>query len=283
MNTNLYAIRTGLSRGWNEFLFGLRIVQESIYYAVVPAIFLVILSFQRDNMVEGSPVPLATLAMPGVLGMLMAYAAMIGGAYSLSNEREDGTLLRAKSVPNGMVGYVTGAVLRVSLETLTTVLFTLIPGLFIIGGLMDGGAAGWLTLVWVFVLGVLATLPLGMAIGAVMPSSRAIGGWGMLFIGGLTAISGIFYPITALVGWVQGLAQVFPVYWLGLGMRSALLPDSASAVEISGSWRHLEMLGVLGLWAVVGLSLAPMVLRRMARRESGSSLALRREKVLQRL
>ena len=66
-------------------------------------------------------------------------------------------------------------------------------------------------------------------------------------------------------------------------MRSALLPDNLAAVELGHSWRHLETLGVLGLWAVLGLVLAPVVLRRMARRESGSSVAARREKAMQRV
>ena len=98
----------------------------------------------------------------------------------------------------------------------------------------------------------------------------------------LTAISGIFYPIAALPGWLQGVAQAFPVYWLGLGIRSGLLPDAAAAVEISGSWRHLETALVLGAWAVAGLLIAPPVLRRMARRESGSALEVRRQQHLQR-
>ena len=68
-----------------------------------------------------------------------------------------------------------------------------------------------------------------------------------------------------------------PIYWLGLGMRSALLPEQAVGVEIGDSWRHLETIGVLGVWAVLGLLVAPVVLRRMARRESGSSVAERRE------
>jgi ABC-2 type transport system permease protein len=69
---------------------------------------------------------------------------------------------------------------------------------------------------------------------------------------------------------------------MGLGMRSALLPDALASVEIGHSWRHLETVGVLGAWAVAGLVLAPIVLRRMARRESGSSVAARREKAMQR-
>jgi ABC-2 type transport system permease protein len=40
---------------------------------------------------------------------------------------------------------------------------------------------------------------------------------------------------------------------------------------------------VLGARAVAGLVLAPIVLRRMARRESGSSVAKRREKAMRRV
>ncbi|MGA4838047.1 hypothetical protein [Streptomyces sp. G45] len=66
-------------------------------------------------------------------------------------------------------------------------------------------------------------------------------------------------------------------------MRAALLPDAAVTVEIGDSWRLWETAGVLGAWAVAGLLVAPVVLRRMARRESGSSVAARRERVLRRV
>ena len=64
---------------------------------------------------------------------------------------------------------------------------------------------------------------------------------------------------------------------------SALLPHSVVSVEIGESWRHLETVGVLAAWAVVGLLLAPILLRRMARRESGSTVAERKAKALQRV
>jgi ABC-2 type transport system permease protein len=44
---------------------------------------------------------------------------------------------------------------------------------------------------------------------------------------------------------------------------------------------HLATFGVVGAWAVAGLLVAPALLRRVARRESGSSVAARREKALQ--
>ena len=66
---------------------------------------------------------------------------------------------------------------------------------------------------------------------------------------------------------------------IGLGMSSALLPSDAVIVEIGNSWRHLKTLGFLGAWAVLGLVVAPIVLRRMARRESRSRVANRREMI----
>jgi ABC-2 type transport system permease protein len=51
-------------------------------------------------------------------------------------------------------------------------------------------------------------------------------------------------------------------------------------VEVSHSWRHLATFGVLSAWAVAGLVLAPAVLRRMARRQSGSNFAARRERAM---
>jgi ABC-2 type transport system permease protein len=54
-------------------------------------------------------------------------------------------------------------------------------------------------------------------------------------------------------------------------------------VELGDSWRHPETVGVLAVWAVGGLLVAPVVLRRMARRESGSRVAERRERALRRV
>ena len=65
--------------------------------------------------------------------------------------------------------------------------------------------------------------------------------------------------------------------------RSALLPGDMVSVELGHSWRHLETFGVLGAWAVLGVIVAPIVLRRMARRESGARVAEYRERALQRV
>lgn len=283
MSPALYAARLGVARGWTEFRQTLTSVADLGWNVVVAVAIVIVLYFQRDSTVRGTHISLAFAVLPSVLGMWIAVGGFQGAAGSLAAEREDGTLLRAKAIPNGMVGYLTGRIVSLSLSTLLSLAIIFVPSLFLLHGLVRIGLTGWLTFAWVLGLGLLATLPVGAAIGSLGKSPNVVTSLGMLSITSVTAISGIFYPISALPGWLRDVAQVFPVYWLGLGVRSAFLPHSAAAVEIGGSWRRLETIAVLGVWALAGLLLAPIVLRRMARKESGATMAARRDRALQRI
>ncbi|RKT83502.1 ABC-2 type transport system permease protein [Saccharopolyspora antimicrobica] len=277
MNAN--AVRVGLRRGWIEFrqTWGNR--QDLMGYLLPTVILLGVLSFQRDAVVAG--ISLGATSVPGVLGMTIAFGGLVSLGQLMVTEREDGTLLRAKAVPHGMFGYLIGKLVLVTGMTLTSIAILLIPSLVMFEG-FTLGIGSLLGLLGMTVLGLVATIPIGATIGSLFtsPNSMALI---MLPMIGLIVISGIFFPVTTFPEWVQWIAQVFPVYWLGLGMRSALLPDEMMTLEIGESWRHLETIGVLGLWAVAGLVIAPVVLRRMARRESGSTVAARREKAMQRV
>lgn len=280
MNPTAHAVRLGVDRGWREFRHTVA-SQDQMFNVIIAAVFVTVLLFQRGSNLDGTALSLAAATLPGMLGMLVAFGGAMGAAGQLSINRMDGTLLRAKAVPQGMVGYLVARVVQVSLDTVVSLLIILIPGLFLVPALAAAGVAGWLTLLWVLPLGLLATMPWGALVGASTKTPQATFGFTMLPFMGLTAISGIFYPISAIPGWLQGIAQVFPVYWLGLGTRSALLPDAAVAAEIGESWRTLQTVGVLGAWAALGLLLAPAVLRRMARRESGSAMEVRRQRAMQ--
>jgi ABC-2 type transport system permease protein len=282
MSPTTYAALLGVARGWTEFKHYLSNPQDIGWNLFVAAAIVVVLLFQRNATVDGSALPLAMLTLPSFLGMWVAISGYQGAGGALAVEREDGTLLRAKAIPQGMVGYLVGRIVSVSLATLFTLAVIFAAGLVVLPDLAGAVRSGWPTLAWVVALGLLATMPWGAVIGSLVRSPNSAFGLAMLPSMGLAAISGIFYPITALPGWVQALAQAFPIYWLGLGIRSGLLPDAAAAVELAGSWRHLETAAVLGAWAVVGLLIAPGVLRRMARRESGSSVEARRHQHLQR-
>ena len=85
------------------------------------------------------------MALPSILGGLVAFGVVIGPAYGLAMEREDGTLLRHKAVPHGLRGYFTGHLVLHSLGIVPQLLVILIPSFLLFDDLMAGGASGWLT------------------------------------------------------------------------------------------------------------------------------------------
>jgi ABC-2 type transport system permease protein len=283
MNPFTHAIRVGISRGWIEFMNSLRAPQDLVFYIGVSGGALAMLVANSDSPVEGTSVLMPSVLLPSILAALLVFGNVIGPAYTIAAEREDGTLLRSKALPYGTTGYATGQVVLNSAGMVPPLAIIIVPSLFLFDSVMSRGAVGWLLVIALLVLGTLATLPIGIIAGSLAKSSRLVGTWVMAPLVGLVMISGILGPIDNLWGWVQGVAQVFPMYWLGLGMRTAFLPDSAVTYELGDSWRTVEVFGVLGAWAIAGLVLAPIVLRRMARREAGSLVEARKQEQLQRI
>ncbi len=274
------AWRLGWARGVIELRQSFSNGGDLVSHFLWPVLMLVALFFLRDREFAGTGILLGTLALPSILGMNAAMG-MVSMSQQLTADREDGTLLRAKATPYGVQAYLVGKVVSVAGGLIADLAILFVPAMFLVDGLVFTPLS-LLVLVGVLLLGLVATLPIGAILGSAFPSARAQG-LVQLPVLGMIAISGIFYPLTALPGWVQVVAQFSPIYWLGLGTRSALLPDATVVVEVGESWRHLETVLVLGAWGVAGLLVAPVLLRRMARRESGSSVAVRREKALQRI
>ena len=273
-------LRLGRRRGLIELRQSLTNAADIWNHCFWPTLMLVTLYFLRAHSFRDTGFALGALALPSILGM-NASMAMVTMSQQLTADRDDGTLLRAKAIPNGIRVYLISRVISVSGGLLVDLAIFLLPGLVLIGGLSLDRPADWLWLACVLGLGLLATLPIGAVLGSVFGSARSQGLLTLPILG-LIGISGVFYPITALPGWLRELAQLFPVYWTGLGMRAALLPSQAARIEIGGTWRQGETVVVLLAWAMAGMALAPSVLRRMARRESGSRLSERKERALRR-
>jgi ABC-2 type transport system permease protein len=224
-------VRLGLRRGWTEFLLSVRSPQDQGFYLFTAVLSLAYLWFNRNSEVEGTGLSFPTVTLPGLLAALVAFGVFMGPVFALAMEREDGTLLRHKAVPHGMQGYVSGQLVVHSMSAVPQLLVVLVPSFLLFDGLVHRGLAGWLTVAWVVVLGMAAVLPWGMVLGAIVPSTQKAGTWGMLPVLLVVSISGIFVPLQQMWGWLQVVAQVFPVYWLGLGLRSAFLPDAAAAAR----------------------------------------------------
>ncbi|MDF2728666.1 MAG: ABC-type multidrug transport system, permease component, partial [Acidimicrobiia bacterium] len=170
MNPTTNAIRSGFARGWTEFKLSLQSPQDQGFYVFMSVLVLAYLWFNRNTEIEGTNLSYPTVVLPSMLGALLVFSLIIGPAYALAMEREDGTLLRAKAVPHGVVGHVTGHVVLNVLSILPSFLIILIPAALLFDGLMQNGAKGWTTVAWVTLLGLWATLPIGIIIGSLAPS-----------------------------------------------------------------------------------------------------------------
>jgi ABC-2 type transport system permease protein len=272
--------RAGLQRGGIELRQLLRNPKELSGHLTNVAVAVAVAAFIGED-VPGTQTPMAHLALAGFAAYLLFQVGLVNLPQILVTEREEGALLRLRATPGGIPAYLIAKCVLVVATAVGTLALLLLAGAVLVDGPVPHGAAGWLTLAWVTTLGLLAVVPLGAAIGAVLPNPREALALIMLPVMALLIMSGTVFPITTLPVPVQQVASVFPLKWMAQGLRSALLPDAARATEPAGSWELPMVALVLTAWAVLGFLLAIPLLRRAARRESGSRLSARHRKAAQ--
>lgn len=255
-------VRLGLERGRIELRQSLPLVFN---YTFFPTVALVIMYFLRGIEVAGGS--LGMYAIPGILAMNMVFTGFMGLATNLISEREEGTLMRARTVPYGVHTYLVGKVASQIALTLITVVVMATTAYLLFGDFVQGGPR-LMSLLWLLPLGLTATLPWGAVFGSLLRHPRNLS-FVSLGLMGLLGVSGVFYPLATQPVWGQVCGQLSPIYWLGLGIRGALMPDSAAAAEIGGSWRMLQTAAVLLVWSALGMVSAVAVMRRSGRREGG--------------
>lgn len=170
MSPTMTALRAGFSQGLIELrqsFTGAALIGQLFWpVATLIAVFLL-----RGKSFAASRFTLGALALAGVLGMFIAFGMLLVIQYLVA-EREDGTLLRAKAIPNGILGYFIGKLVTVSKTVLAYLMIILIPGLFIVHGLDIGSVRSWLTLAWVLILGMVATQSVGAILGSLISTPR---------------------------------------------------------------------------------------------------------------
>ncbi|WP_261802123.1 ABC transporter permease [Streptomyces sp. ISID311] len=264
--------RAGLQRGRIELRHLLRNRKEFSGH-LINIVVALLLADNISGKVPGTHIPMAHLTLAGFSAYLLFQIGLVNLPQILVTEREEGTLLRLRATPGGIPAYLIAKSLLVVVMAFGTLLVLLGAAAVLVDGPLPHGPGGWLTLLWVSALGLLAVVPLGAAIGAVLPNPREALALIMLPTLALLVTSGAMFPLSSLPDVVQKIASVFPLKWMAQGLRSALLPDSARAAELAGSWELPTVALILSAWAVIGFLLAVPLLRRATRRESGSRLS----------
>ena len=121
-------ISAGLMRGKIEIRHSLRGPGLFMYF-FIPAIYALVIYFMNDSLIPGTEFSLGAMVLPGIVGMSIALGGITGPAGFIAMDREDGTLLRAKATPNGMMGYLIGKIIAFSGTVLLGLLPLVIPAM----------------------------------------------------------------------------------------------------------------------------------------------------------
>jgi ABC-2 type transport system permease protein len=243
-----------------DLLAILRNRQARFFTLVLPLLFLVIFVAVFGNHVTRTGVKLSTYYVPGIAALGVIASSFINLVISITVLREEGILKRRRATP--MPAWA-----LIAARTLTAVVVSLavVSVLLAFGRLAYGVRLPTSTLPGVAVTAVVGSITfcvLGYALSTVIHSEDAAQPMVQAIMLPLYFISGIFVPNITLPSWLKHVAQVFPVEHLADGLHRAYAP------HVHGVGIIWSDIGVMALWAAVGLAIA---LRRFSWLPSAAS------------
>lgn len=226
-----------------------------VFTFAFPALLLILLGsiFDGDAIagsVTAGQVFTASFAAAGIVS-----TSFVNLGTALAVERDDGTLQRLRSMPMPPVSFFLGKIVLVIVASIAELALLLAIGMMMFDIPLPSDPVAWLTMAWLFALGVTACSLLGIAASSLARSARSAGAVTMLPYTVLLFISGVYVSFQALPGWMAGIGAFFPVKWLAQGFRAALLPDHMAVYEPTGHWELGKVAVILALWCIGGLVL----------------------------
>lgn len=241
-----------LQRTRIELLRFRRTKEQVLFTFALPLVLMTLLASILGGEIGNTGVEFSQYVVAGIMATVALNVGVNDLAPQLALDRSDGTIKRLGGTPMPPAAYLLG-----KLGAVIVISILQVASLFVLGILAFGvelpDAAGWVTFSWVFLLGLVSSVLLGMAVSTVATDPRSAGAVVTLPFIVLQFISGIWFVFSDLPEWIQSVASVFPLRWMALGMRSVFLPDEFALVETGGSWQLGTVALVLGIWSVVGL------------------------------
>lgn len=203
------------------------------------------------------------------LPAMLAAGVFLSGVQNLgieiATERANGTLQRLAATPLPVLSYFLGKVGQLLLTSLAQAALLLTVATTVFGLELPTDPGRWFTLAWVFFAALVCFAVLGVAVAQIPRSAASASAVILPVVLVLQFISGIYLPFAILPDWLQSIANLLPLAWVGHGMRAALLPDVARQLEVGGVWDLQTVALVLGAWAVVGTVVAALTFRWIKR------------------
>ncbi|MBX3092114.1 MAG: ABC transporter permease [Cryobacterium sp.] len=262
------SIRLGISRIGYELRVYSRQGDSVFFTFLFPIVMLSIfaVAFSNAGNIGAAPdgtggISFAAYYLPGMVaaGMLLSGVQNLG--VDIAGEKGDGTLKRLGGSPLPVISYFIGKIGMVLVSAVVQAALLLLVARILFNVDVPTDPAKWLTFAWVFLLGVITSCVLGIALSALPRSGKSATAVVIPIVLLLQFISGVYLQFTMLPEWLQNVASIFPLKWMAQGMRSVFLPEGFATVEQGGTWNLPWVAIIMGVWFVVGLLLTRMTFR----------------------
>jgi len=255
------AIALGLTRARYETRVYFRQGDTIFFTFLFPVVMLTIFSVAFSASGDFGGVSAAQYYLPGMIAAGILLSGVQNLAVDIATERGDGTLKRLGGTPLPVLSYFFGKIGQVLATSFLQIVVLLAVARLAFGVELPTEGSKWLTLVWVYLLGIMTSAVLGIALSRVPRTGKSATAVIIPIVLVLQFISGVYLQFSLLPVWLQNFASVFPLKWLAQGMRSVFLPDSFRSVEQNESWDLGAAAIVLVIWLVAGLIAARFTFR----------------------
>ena len=216
-------------------------------------------SFGTDA--DGNNVNAAEYYLPAMLAAGLLLSGLQNLGVDTAGEKSDGTLKRFGGTPLPVMSYFIGKIGQVLVTGLLQAALLIGVAAIVFRVSLPTASENWLTFAWVFLLGVITSAVLGIAVSGIPRTGKSATAVIIPIALVLQFISGVYLSFAQLPEWLQNVASIFPLKWMAQGMRAVFLPSNYESAEVGGSWDLATVALVTGVWLVIGLVVCRLTFR----------------------
>ena len=184
--------------------------------------------FEKQT-VSGKQVRYIDWVIPGILSMNMMFSALFGVGFVIVRYRKNGMLKRLKATPITAFEYLSAQVASRVILIMIVTAFVFYGTHYFVDFVMNGSH---FDLFFIFALGALSMISLGLIIAARITSEETAGGILNLFSWPMMFFSGVWFSLEGASPIMQSIAEIFPLTHVTAAAR-AIMIDGAGLVDVS--------------------------------------------------
>lgn len=189
--------------------------------------------------------------VPGIVAMMIMSNNMNGVAGQIASWRERGILRRMQTTTLAPGAFIAAQITSRLLLNGIQALILILIGYFVFGTQVNGS---WLLLIFFIILGTLTFMSIGFIIASLAKDPEQAGPMAGFLSFPMMFLGGVFFPISSMPDFLQGVVQVIPITHLTTAIRAIM--------NLGAGFQELWISGiVLAGWAIVAFTVSALTFK----------------------